>query len=62
MVISINLGIEFCKPRYAKDCWVIKLRNHMKFNSYWSGARYKLYKNNGNLRGDNTRFIIKFDL
>ena len=28
MIMSISLGIEFCKPRYAKDCWMVQFRNH----------------------------------
>ena len=62
MIMPINLGIELCKPRHAKDYWVVQFRNHTKFNSYWSSTRCKLYKKNGNLWWDNTRFVSKFDL
>ena len=61
-VMPINLGIEFCKPRYAKDHWVVQLRYHTKFNSYWSSSRCELHKNNSNLLWDILRFVSKFDL
>ena len=56
--MPINLGIEFCKPRHAKDYWMAQFRNHTKFNSYWSGTRCKLHKKNVAIYvGDNTKFI-----
>ena len=61
-IMLINLGIEFSKPRHAKDHGVVQLRNHTKFNSYWSSIRFKLNKKNGNMWWDNTRFISKYDL
>ena len=45
MVVTINLEIDWYKPKHAKNHWVVQFKNHTKFNRYWNSDKCKLHKN-----------------